>query len=214
MIPPEPEVHIVTAPKGMVMREGLDKETAKVGVLKRGEKFHVLERAFSEKGELRLRVGPKQWVSETCAKTGERIGEPVAPKDGEQYDVIAEEVILFTESALANKAETTLKKGDKVEVIERTVSADEKKVEIFRTVNGWFAEVEESGTAVVERTLQAKPAGATPEDAKPEEAVVATGENPVEAADPSPNDAASDAMKDAQADAAKDAEADVASGDA
>jgi len=169
MIPPEPEVHIVTAPKGMVVREGLDKETAKIGVLKRGEKFHVLERAMSEKGELRLRVGPKQWVSETCAKTGERIGEPVVPKDGEQYVVTSEaDVPLYAESALTTKVAKTLKKGDKVEVLERTVSNDEKKQEIFRTIDGWFAEESESGTAVVERTLKSKSAAEEPKEAKQE----------------------------------------------
>merc|ERR1712070_1196115 len=75
MIPSEPELHIVTAPKGLVVREGSSKESEKVGNIERGENFHVLERAFNENGELRLRVGPKRWVSEFCAKTGERIVE-------------------------------------------------------------------------------------------------------------------------------------------
>lgn len=199
VLPPEPEIHIVTAPKGLTVREGLDKTSNRVDVVKRGGEFHVLERAFSEAGELRLRIGPNRWVSETCSRTGTRISEPVNPKDEEHYKVTSsEDVTLYTGSDLATKAEATLKSGQEVNVIGRTV--DDNKNLILRTSQGWFPEKSE-GVAVVERTLASKAPKEVPTPDADAEATTTVAPDP--AAGQAKEDATEDASKAAAEDAAK-----------
>jgi len=198
VLPPEPEIHIVTAPKGLTVRGGLDKTSNRVDVVKRGDEFHVLERAFSDKGELRLRIGPNRWVSETCSRTGTRISEPVHPKDEEHYKVSSsEDVILYTGSDLATQAEETLKSGQDVNVIGRTVD-DQKRI-ILRTSNGWFREKSEAGVDVVERTLASK----SPEETTTPEPAADAAATSDPAADQAKEDAKTDAAEDASQDADK-----------
>jgi len=157
LLPAEPgELYVATAPKGLVVREDLEKSSKKVNGIKRGEMFHVFERALSSEGLLRLRV-KGGWVSESCSKNGDRVAEPVAPKTSEHYTVTGEgDVILYEDTDLSKPVDHdgVYHKDDNIIVIERFIAPTGKQ--LLRTSIGWFSETSESGEIVAIRTRSAK----------------------------------------------------------
>lgn len=209
-LPQEPELYIATAPKGLVVREGVEKSSKQVDSLKRGELFHVLERAISSQGIVRLR-SEDGWVSETCSKGGARVAEPLAPKTVEHYTVKAEQIQLYVDAEQTVKSEDdVLTKDSNIDIIERHITPD--GICRLRTTAGWFSEVSETGERVAIRTRGGREAriatasiadstsqenAATPEDATSSSA----GSSP----DPAIAEATADAIADAKEDASKDA---------
>jgi len=196
-LPQEPELYMATAPKGLVVREGVEKSSKQVDSFKRGELFHVLERVISSQGIVRLRA-EDGWVSETCSKGGARVAEPVAPKTVEHYTVTAEQIELYRDPEQTVKSEAeVLVKDSKIDIIERHITPD--GICHLRTTAGWFAEVSETGKKVAIRTRGGREARVAAADAKEDAAPDAA------ATDPAIADATADAIADAKEDASRDA---------
>jgi len=211
-LPQEPELYIATAPKGLVVREGVEKSSKQVDSLKRGELFHVLERAISSQGIVRLR-SEDGWVSETCSKGGSRVAEPLAPKTVEHYTVKAEQIQLYLDAEQTVKSETdVLTKDSKIDIIERHITPE--GICRLRTTAGWFSEVSETGEKVATRTRggrEARIATASIADTTPPEDAAAPEEAAETAAPPDPaiEEATADAIADAKKDASNDAKEDL-----